>query len=119
MAKILIIDDDEELAGLMKEILVDCHHEVMLAGDGLRGVEQSLKHQIDLILLDIRMPYFSGMWFCNFFKQKPQTKNIPIVMISGCLDDENAEKARSLGAAACLKKPFGAAELLSVVQKNL
>jgi CheY-like chemotaxis protein len=115
--KVLIIDDDVEMAEMMRETLARHEYEVVLAHDGLRAIEKSHQEKIDLILLDIRMPFFSGFWFCDAFKQKPETKDIPIVIVSALSSPEDIEKAHRLGAAAYLTKPFRSAELLEVVRQ--
>jgi len=115
--KILIIDDDVEMATMMGEILGSRNFEVILAHDGIRAIEKSNKEKIDLILLDIRMPFFSGFWFCDAFKQKPETKDIPVVIVSALNKPEDIEKAYRLGAAAYLTKPFKSHELVNVVEK--
>lgn len=117
--RILIIDDDVEMADLMGKLLEQENYEVDVAHDGLRAIEKSNQENFDLILLDIRMPFFSGFWFCDAFKQRPQTKNVPVVMVSGLSADENVEKAMVVGATDYLKKPFQADELIRVVQKYL
>jgi len=117
--KILIIDDDIEMAGIMGEMLKKSGHEVILAHDGLRAIEKSNQEKIDLILLDIRMPFFSGFWFCDAFKQRPQTKDIPVIVVSALSDQEDMDKAYSVGASAYLKKPFQSKELMEAVQKFL
>lgn len=117
--RILIIDDDVEMAGLMGKLLEQENYDVDVAHDGLRAIEKSNQEDFDLILLDIRMPFFSGFWFCDAFKQRPQTKNVPVVMVSALCADENVEKAMIVGAADYLKKPFHADELIRVVQKYL
>lgn len=116
---ILVVDDDIEMALIIKESLEQQGMNVLMAHDGLQAVEKTKQNRIDLILLDVRMPFFSGFWFCDAFKQREQTRDIPIVMISGIMDDENIQKARDLGAAACLRKPFKPSELVQVVEKNL
>ena len=115
--KILIIDDDVEMANMMGEILSNRNFEVILAHDGIRAIEKSNKEKIDLILLDIRMPFFSGFWFCDAFKQKPETKDIPVVIVSALSNPEDIDKAYRLGAAAYLTKPFKSHELINVVEK--
>ncbi len=117
--KILVVDDDIEMAQIMQQALEQQKFEVILAHDGLQAVEKSRQNKVDLILLDVRMPFFSGFWFCDAFKQREETKNIPIIMVSGILDEENIQKAHDLGAAACLRKPFKPAELVQVVEQNL
>lgn len=120
MAKnILVVDDDVEMAMLMEQILRQNNYEVTVSHDGPHAIEQSHKHRIDLILLDIRMPFFSGLWFCDAFKRKPQTKNIPIIIVSALLDEEQMKKAYDLGAHSCLKKPFASQELLAIVEKAI
>ncbi|HNV86257.1 MAG TPA: response regulator [Candidatus Omnitrophota bacterium] len=115
--KILIIDDDIEMAEIMGEMLKKKDYEVILAHDGLRAIEKSNQEKIDLILLDIRMPFFSGFWFCDAFKQRPQTKDIPVAVVSALTEREDIEKAYSVGASAYLKKPFQAKELLEIVNR--
>ena len=115
--KILIIDDDVEMANMMGEILSTRNYEIVLAHDGIRAIEKSNKEKVDLILLDIRMPFFSGFWFCDAFKQKPETKDIPVVIVSALSNPEDIEKAYRLGAAGYLTKPFKANELIEVVEK--
>lgn len=115
---VLVVDDDPDARELIQEILSERHYQVLTAHDGLEAVQWTNHGHIDLILMDIRMPLFSGLWFCGMFKKKKNTCNIPIVIVSGMLDEENEEKARLAGACACVKKPFSCQELLEVVEKN-
>lgn len=115
--RILIVDDDVEMAQLMKEILSCEGYEITMAHDGIQAIEKSKHEKIDLILLDIRMPFFSGFWFCDAFKQRPETKNVPVIMVSALLDEEQQRKAYDAGASAHLKKPFLPQELAALVKK--
>lgn len=117
--KILVIDDDVEMTLFMKEVLKGDRYEVALAHTGPEAVEKSVREIFDLVLLDIRMPFFSGFWFCDALKQRPQTKNIPVIVVSGLPVKESMDKAYQVGASAYLKKPFRAEELLSLVNKVL
>ncbi len=117
--RILIVDDDKEMTLLMQAILKKHHYEVYLAHDGLKAIKKSNEHSIDLILMDIRMPFFSGFWFCDAFKQRPGTKNIPILIVSSLSDEATIKKAYQMGASGYLKKPFEAEELLTAVKKVL
>ena len=115
---VLVVDDDPNFGEFIQEVLTIHHYHVLVVHDGLEAIEQTNHHHIDLILMDIRMPYFSGFWFCDAFKRKKSTKNIPIVIVSGLLDEESAQKARLAGAVGIVKKPFTSQELLSAVEKN-
>ena len=114
---VMVVDDDVEITIIIEGILRQANYQVVVAHDGPHAIEESHKHRIDLILMDIPMPNFSGLWFCDAFKQKSQTRNIPIVIISGVGSEEDIKKAYRSGAAAYLKKPFKAEELLAVVKK--
>ncbi len=115
---VLVVDDDPEIAELITEVLSGHPYQVMTVKDGVEAVERTNQHHVDLILMDIRMPYFSGLWFCDAFKKKKNTKNIPIVIVSGMMNDENARLARLAGAVQTIKKPFTNDELLEAVEKN-
>lgn len=120
LKKILIVDDDIEMAKIMGEILQqEGEYEIALAHDGIQAIEKSKQDKIDLILLDIRMPFFSGFWFCDAFKQRSETKHIPIIIVSALLDDHSIRKAYDAGATAYLKKPFQAGELSKLVHSTL
>ena len=117
--KILVVDDDPEMALIIKDILEKNNFEAILAYNGLQAIEKSNQERVDLILLDIRMPFFSGYWFCNAFKNRPQTKNIPVVIVSALTSEEDIQKAYQMGAAAYIKKPFQSGELLEVIEKSM
>jgi CheY-like chemotaxis protein len=116
---ILVVDDDREIAELIRTILSGPVWDVSIAADGLEAIRESLRHHIDLIVMDVCMPNFSGLWHCNAFREKSQTSNIPIVLMSGLPDADLAEKARSVGARAFLRKPFRAEDLLQAVRDCL
>ena len=116
MKKILIVDDDKDMNFMMKKVLSGHHYEVVTAVNGLEAVEKTKGNRIDLILMDVRMPYFSGFWFCDVFKKKPDTRDIPVVFVSALSDEENVQRAMTMGAKAYLKKPFNLDELLKVVE---
>ncbi len=116
---VLVIDDDAEIAMIIEEILESNDYRVIVACDGLRGIEKTHQENIDLILMDIRLPFFSGFWFCDAFKHKPETKNIPIVMVSSLSSPEDVKKAYQVGASGYLKKPFQSDELLEAVRSAI
>jgi len=115
----LVIDDDPEIAEIIEAVLKEHNYEVVSVQDGIRGIETTNQQDFHLILLDLRMPLFSGFWICNAFRQRPKTRNVPIVFVSGVTDEEDIQKARELGAKAYIKKPFRAQELLEVVEKTI
>lgn len=117
--KILIIDDDVEITTMMADVLKGEGYAVTLAHEGLRAIEKSNQEKVDLILLDIRMPFFSGFWFCDAFKKRPETRHIPIIMVSALNEPEDIERAHQLGASAYLVKPFEPKKLVELVGEAL
>jgi DNA-binding response OmpR family regulator len=120
MARILVIDDEVQLRGVVRRILERAGHEVVEAGDGEAGLKLHREHGADLVLLDIFMPGRDGIEMIRDLKtEAPGTK---IIVMSGggrrgnldLLDD-----ARLLGASRALRKPFELAELLALVQELL
>ncbi len=119
MKNILVVDDDREIAELMRDMLSGPVWDVSIAADGVEAVRESQRHHIDLIVMDVCMPNFSGFWHCDAFRRKPHTSNIPVILVSGLPDDDLAEKARSVGARAFLRKPFRADDLLQAARACL
>ena len=104
---------------IMEEILKSNNYEVIVAHDGLQAIETSQRSKPDLILMDIRLPIFSGFWFCDAFKHRPETRHIPVLFVSSLSSPEDVKKAYQVGAAGYLRKPFQSAELLEAVQKAI
>lgn len=118
--RILIVDDDAEIADFMRQALArfGLYH-IDLARDGVEAVDHSRRHRIDLILMDVCLPGFSGYWFCKAFKERPQTRNIPVLFVSGLSGEEDVRRAMELGACGYLKKPFRTDDLVAAVSRAL
>ncbi len=115
--KILVVDDDSGIRELIKAILSKEGHEAFLASDGPDAIQIANKQPVDLILLDIRMPNFSGFWFCDAFQKKENTKKIPIIMMSSSSDPSTQQRALKMGARLFLPKPFKPQQLVQAVKK--
>lgn len=115
---VLIVDDDPSMGEFIGELLNINHYRVLIAHNGLEAIQATQQSHINLILMDIHMPLLSGFWYCDTFKHKKNTCNIPIVMVSAGLDEETIEKARKVGACDSVKKPFTCQEILDAVRKN-
>ena len=116
---ILVVDDDPEIRMLIQEILSRHHYKVITAYNGLDAIKKSNKVKVDVILLDICMPIFSGYWFCDAFKRRPQTQHIPVIVISALSEEQDIKKAYQVGASAYLIKPFDTEALLKVIEQQL
>ncbi len=112
---ILVTDDDKDVASFIKSALEMEGFNVICVEDGVNAVEILQKQGIDLIILDIMMPIFSGYWFCDVFKKNPQTKDIPVIFISALSSEEDIKRGMELGASAYLTKPFKIKRLIETV----
>jgi len=128
--RILIIDDNHALVLAAKLVLEKNGFDVVIAYDGVEGLEKAQKEKPDLIILDINMPVMDGYEVCRKLRAEPQTSAIPVIILSsrGEVDyNKNAPAiglkdvfdGYNLGANNFLTKPVSANELLDAVNKEL
>ena len=104
MAKILIIEDDPLMSRLYEKIFKFEGFEVELAGDGQEGLEKVRTGKPTLILLDIMMPKMNGLQVLEKLKVDPETKSIPVIMLTNLAGQQDAEMALTKGAVKYLVK---------------
>lgn len=104
LKKILVIEDDPAELFALKKIVTEAGHNVISASDGQLGLEMIKKEKPDLVLLDIILPKINGFDILELVKKDPETKNIPIIVLTNLNDEETATKSRTLGAVDYLIK---------------
>ena len=114
--RLLVIDDEVDIAETVKIRLEVNGYSVELAYDGLNGIDKAVKALPDLILLDILMPQVDGFEVCRRLRQIPETKNIPVIMLTAIKSSEILQKAKEAGAQDYLAKPFESGELVEIVR---
>jgi DNA-binding NtrC family response regulator len=117
-ARILVVDDESEIRGLLKEILADEGYEVDVAADAAEARVRRAQHDPDLVLLDIWMPDTDGITLLREWSQANGT-SCPVVMMSGHGTVETAVEATRLGAFDFVEKPLSLAKLLRTVERAL
>lgn len=105
MGKLLIVDDDESLRRLMRLELSDSY-EIIDSGEPEQGLALALESRPDAILLDLRMPKYSGYELLQTFTSFSRTQMIPVVIVSGEAGSQTKEHCRQLGAAGYFEKPI-------------
>ncbi|WP_105614320.1 response regulator transcription factor [Vallitalea okinawensis] len=116
MSKILIIEDDPEIAMLEQDYLEINQFEVDLVQDGSSAVEVALHGDYDLILLDLMLPGKSGYEICKALREQ---LNIPILMVTAKTESIDKIRGLGLGADDYIIKPFDPAELVARVKAHI
>lgn len=116
MEKILIVEDDNEIAMLEEDYLDLAGYKSTIINDGNKVIDEVLKGDYSLILLDLMLPGKSGYDICRELREKI---NVPILMVTA--KTESADKIRGLGLGAddYISKPFDPAELVARVKSNI
>lgn len=102
----LIVDDDDELAGLVKKQLEKWGYAVALAPSASNAKAWLKANRPDLVLLDVMMPGGNGLDFCRWLRAQVRFMDVPVLITSGIKDDETVRDALELGANDFLRKPF-------------
>jgi DNA-binding response OmpR family regulator len=118
MAKLLLVDDDEALRRMMRLTLGDAH-EIVDTGVPEEALALALEHKPDAILLDLRMPNYSGFELCQTFTAFSSTQLIPVIVVSGEGGGKTKEFCRELGAVAYFEKPVDFDALSEFITKTL
>ncbi len=110
---ILVVDDDQNVARVLEQMLTVDGHQVVLARDGREALASVAGHRPDLILTDLDMPHLNGYDLCRQIKNDPATQLIPVVIITGQSALAAKLRAWELGADDFLTKPFQKVEVLA------
>lgn len=117
---ILVIEDDQFLRDLITHKIVEEGYYALEAVDGEEGINKAASSQPQLILLDIILPGMDGFEVLRLLKQKPETKKIPVIVLSNLGQEDDVERARALGAKDYLvKAQFTPAEIIEKIKKDL
>ena len=112
-ATILIADDSESNRELLSEILTEEGYRVILAADGGQALKAIRDEQIDLALLDVVMPVKTGFDACFSIKSRPETRFIPVILVTGLTSVNERIEGITCGADDFLSKPVNKEELLA------
>ncbi len=117
-AKILLVDDDTDIAAMIRAWLPADEFSFIHAGSGQEGLEKFDRERPDLILLDVMMPNMNGYEFCEQLSVR-QIKGVPVIFLTGLTDEQSRGRALALGAIDYLVKPVEKVALLNAVRKGI
>jgi two-component system sensor histidine kinase/response regulator len=119
MAKILVIDDEQDIRDKIQKILEYEGFETMSAENGRIGVELAKKHPPDLIICDVLMPELSGYGVLTELRSELSTATIPFIFLTAKATQKDVRHGMSLGADDYLAKPFKISDLLDAIHTRL
>jgi len=107
---LLVVDDDATNRELLYDLLESQGHEILLAEDGPQALAMVSEHDPDCVLLDVMMPGMTGFEVCQALREKPETANLPVILVTALTDRANRLKGIEAGANDFLTKPLDLAE---------
>ena len=116
MAKILIIEDDADIAAIERDYLSLAGYDVTIEPDGAAGLRAALTGEFDLLLLDLMLPGVDGFTIC---RQVREQKKLPILMVSARTGDADKIRGLGFGADDYIEKPFSPSVLVARVKAHL
>ena len=115
--KILVVEDEIQLAEMLKLRLEAHNYQVVIAQDGQEGLDKARQEIPDLIILDLMLPKIDGYKVCGLLKKDARYTKIPIVIFTAKIQEEAVKLGRELGANAYLTKPFEPDVLLAKIKE--
>ena len=119
MAKVLLVEDQEDNRDMLSRRLVKRGYEVAIAVDGAEGVEKARSEAPDLILMDMSLPVMDGWEATRILKAEDGTRSIPVVALTAHAMSTDREKAFDAGCDAYETKPIELPRLLETMEKLL
>ncbi len=117
--KVLIVEDEESISTLLDYNLSREDFETRIAADGEDALSKLQEFQPDLVILDWMLPKISGIEVCRRIRQDPETRNLPIIMLTARSEEADRIRGLETGADDYLTKPFSTAELVARVKAVL
>lgn len=117
--KILAVDNEADLLALVRRGLEFYKYEVLTAVDGPEALQKAREERPDLILLDIMMPKITGYEICRKLKTDPDSRDIPVILMTARSPQLAMNASKESGADDCIFKPFRIDELASRIKSLL
>src|SRR5467141_240815 len=115
-SRVLVVEDERDVADLIRYNLTKEGYDVVVAPTGSDALKQVREVHPDLVLLDIMVPQLNGWEVCRRLKQDADTKNIPVIMVTGRVEEGDKVLGFEMGADDYVTKPFSPRELVARVR---
>ena len=117
--RILVVDDEPHIRRVLEVILGSSGFDVVLASDGMQGLDNLGREPVDLILLDLMMPRANGLEILSKIRAHPERANTPVIILTAKGQDTDREAALAGGASDFLTKPFSPKKLIARIEEIL
>jgi len=117
--RILIVEDEESLLKLESILLSSRGYQITGVKDGLAALKALAENSFDLVLLDIMMPGIDGFEVCRRIRGNPQTREIPVVMLTAKKSAADQARGLEVGADAYITKPFKSIKIMDMIESLL
>lgn len=115
--RLLIVEDSDSIVKMIEALVTPRGYEVRSAASGARGLDEAVTWKPNIILADINLPgSLDGLTLLTKLRAAPETKEIPVIIISAENDDELKRRAHEAGATAFFDKPFSPTALLKEIE---
>jgi CheY-like chemotaxis protein len=119
-AKILVVEDNKALSGVVTFNLVRAGFQVTAVGNGKEALVELARDKFDLMLTDQQMPAMTGLELCENVRRIPTYKSLPIILLTAkCMEMNFSELKERIGLSAALPKPFSPSELINCIEECL
>ena len=115
MSHILIVEDDRDIAELIRHYLVRAGHGADILSSGADVLPRIRSHRPDLLVLDLMLPGLHGLEICQAIRREPATADLPIIVVTARAEESDRVAGLELGADDYLTKPFSPKELVARV----
>ena len=109
---VLVVDDEPMTRTLLQLMLAPADYEVYEASDGFEALEKTEEHKPDIFVLDVMMPNMDGLTLCRILREREETANTPIILLSAKTTPESIQEGLFAGANRYLTKPVSRKDLL-------
>jgi CheY-like chemotaxis protein len=116
---ILVVDDDDDIRGLLRAMIERGLHRVVEAVDGAEALELIRRARPDLVLVDLNMPEVDGSEVCRRVKADAATRDLPVLVLTAAAQDADRRRALAAGADGYLTKPFSPLAQLDLLDAHL
>ncbi len=116
---VLFVEDESDVVDLLRYNLNKAGFSVLIAGDGLVGLEMARKNRPEIIVLDLMLPGMDGYSVCRALKQDADTESLPVLMLTARGEPSERVRGLEIGADDYLTKPFSPRELVLRIQALL